>query len=171
MAAVSYPLLKEPLPPGLVTIDGYAAKIDRTRGYLLTSWLPRPGFPEPVGELPGMGRNGGGRRRKVYEEARLDAFRASQPDLAERKVARIVTSLDPDEQVTLGFFADHMIWESGGRPDRNTVAQYRGHPGFPEGRRNPRSRVTRYRTGDLVAYFNSRPGKSVPGKRPRRAAS
>ena len=78
-----------------------------------------------------------------------------------------MTSLDPDEQVTLGFFADHVTWEGGGRPDRNTVAQYRGHPGFPEGRRNPRSRVTRYRVGDLVAYFNSRPGKSVPGKRPR----
>ena len=161
MAAVSYPLLEEPLPPGLVTIDGYAATIGRTPGYLLTEWLPRPGFPEPVGELPGRGRNGGGRRPKVYREAALAAFRASQPDLQGQGGRKMtVTGVGPDERVTLGFFADHAEWEGGGRPSRRTVTQYQGRPGFPGAGPD-----RRYRSGDLIAFFNSRPDKRGPAPR------
>ena len=59
----------------MVTIGDYAQEIGRTEGYLHSFWLPRPGFPEPVGELAGRGRNGGGRRRKVYLKTALAEFR------------------------------------------------------------------------------------------------
>ncbi len=155
-----YPLLEEPLPPGTTTIDGYAEKIGRTASYLRSYWLPRPGFPEPVGELPSPARHGGGRRRKVYTVASLDAFRASQPDLQDHRPAEITTDRDRDERVTLHFFAVHVAGL-----DPKTVSQYQGNPGFPKAGKDGR-----YRLGDLLGFFNSRPGKRGPtraGKRGR----
>jgi hypothetical protein len=63
--------------------------------------------PAP-GRAAGGALSGAGLRRLPplgLSRGQPGRFRASQPDLAERRVARIVTSLDPDERVTLGFFA------------------------------------------------------------------
>jgi hypothetical protein len=148
------PLLEEPLQAGLTTLAGYAAQRGVTESYIQSYWMPRPRFPRPVGRLAGRGRNGGGRGRKVYRVQDLDTFRAGEPGLQPRRVARIVYT-GPDERVTLGFFADHSAWESGGRPDRKTVSQYKDYPGFPRGRRG------RYQAGDLAAFFNTRPGRKA----------
>jgi hypothetical protein len=162
MASDSYPLLEEPLPPGMVTIDTYAAKIGRQPRYLLHYWVPREGFPEPVGELPGSGRHGGGRRRKVYDEAALTTFRAGQPDLWGQPGQTLqMPGRNPDERVTLGYFADHVT----PRRDRRTITQYRQEPGFPEpGEDN------RYRLGDLLSFFNTgRAGKRPATRQPGQA--
>lgn len=149
------PLLEEPLEAGLTTVAGYAALRGVSESYIQSYWRPRPRFPRPVGRLAGRGRNGGGPGRKVYRVKALDAFRAGEPDLQPRQVARIVTDIGQDEWVTLGFFADHSEWESGGRPDRKTITQYKDYPGFPRGRRN------RYRAGDLITFYNARPGRKA----------
>ncbi|MGH3410096.1 MAG: hypothetical protein ACRDRJ_47510 [Streptosporangiaceae bacterium] len=148
------PLLGEPLEPSLTTVAGYAEQRGVSESYIQSYWMPRPRFPRPVGRLAGRGRNGGGRGRKVYRVQDLDAFRAGEPRLHPRQVARIVYT-GPDQRVTLGFFADHSAWESGGQPDRKTISQYKDHPGFPRGRRG------RYQAGDLVTFFNTRPGRKA----------
>ena len=164
MATDAYPLLEEPLPAHQVTLAGYADQIGVGEHHIHSYWMPRERFPEPVGQLPGRGRNGGGRPRKVYLAKDLDDFRAGEPDLWPRKVTRIVTELDPAEWVTIGFFAAHSRWETGGRPDRTTITQYQGAPGFPPGRKAPGARALKYRAGDLAAYLNARPGRRGPNR-------
>ena len=51
-----YPQLEEPLPPGHITLKDYAPQTGRALGTIETHWRPKPGFPEPVGELPSRGR-------------------------------------------------------------------------------------------------------------------
>ncbi len=155
MARDSLPLLEEPLPPGMVTIETYADQIGRTPRYLLHYWLTRDGFPDPVGELPGRARRGGGRRRKVYDEAALADFRAGQPDLwGQPAQALAMPGHSRDERMTLGYFADHVT----PRRDRRTVTQYREKPGFPQPDNDDR-----YELGALLDYFNTgRRGKRGP---------
>jgi hypothetical protein len=149
MAGDRYPLLEEPLPAGMVTIDAYAAKIGRRPRYLLHYWVSREGFPEPVGELPGNGRHGGGRRRKVYDEAALVTFRAGQPDLWGQPGQILqMPGHNLDERVTLGYFADHVT----PRRDRRTITRYRQASGFPQPGEDDR-----YRLGDLLGFFNTGP--------------
>jgi hypothetical protein len=86
-----------------------------------------PDWPDPVGQLPPRGRNGGGRGELVYAVAELDAWRDRHPELwPERRAAPVDISLDPDTLVTLGRFA-----ELAG-VDRKTVTQYRGKAGWPD---------------------------------------
>jgi hypothetical protein len=130
--------------------------------------MPRDGFPTPVGELRGGGRNSGGRRPKVYRRADLVQFRDGQQDLHGQGNGKLETSLDLDAQVTLSYFADHSAWEGGGKPNRKTITQHRDRPGFPRG--GPGGK---YRVGDLLTYFNGRsggrgPARNSPGQ-PRRA--
>lgn len=54
-----YPLIAEPLPPGLVTLSHWAATVGRSPDTIRSRWARRPGFPAPVGWTPGHGRHGG----------------------------------------------------------------------------------------------------------------
>jgi hypothetical protein len=149
----SYPLLGRPLPDGVVTLAEHAESIGYSEGYV-RSWRSRPGFPEPVGELPGRGRYRGG---LAYREAALIAFRKTQPDLWGRTTrSAITTDRDLDERVTLGHFSDRVA----GYKSRKTVTQYEGTEGFPVSGKDGR-----YRLGDLIEFFNNgRPGKRGPTK-------
>jgi hypothetical protein len=149
----TYPLLERPLPDGVVTLAEYAEGIHRSEGYVRT-WRSRPGFPEPLGELPGRGRYRGG---LAYRESALIAFREGQPDLwGQTTTAPIATGRDPDERVTLGQFSDQIA----GYKTRKTVTQYQGDEGFPA-----HGKDGLYRLGDLVEFFNNgRRGKRGPTK-------
>jgi len=56
--------------------------------------------------------------------------------------------IDPDERITLGRFAG-LIGKA-----RGTVNQHRDRPGFPAPGENGL-----YRAGDLLDYWNTRPGR------------
>ena len=143
-----YSLLEQPLPPGQTTIREYGRRIGRSPEYIRVEWGARQGFPVPVGQLRPRGRNGGGLGELVYETGALDAFRASQEDLwGIRAVAAVVTDRDLDERVSLGEFAAQVAHE-----DLELVARYRGLDGFPAG-----DARGRYRLGDLIGYWNTRP--------------
>lgn len=94
-----------PLPPGLVTLHDYAKSVDRTWMFLHAHWKPRAGFPARVGTLPPPGRNSGGPPEDVFDEAELNAFRASQPDLWGRRGTRLILGHDPLKRVSLAGFA------------------------------------------------------------------
>lgn len=122
----AYPELSGPLDDSQTTIRLWAARINRSAAYVAGFWRPMPDWPDPVGQLPPRGRNGGGRGELVYAVADLDAWRERHPELwPERRAAPVDTGLDPDTVVTLGRFA-----ELAG-VDRKTVTQYRGKPGWP----------------------------------------
>ena len=143
-----YSLLEQPLPPGQTTIREYGRRIGRSPEYIRVEWGARQGFPAPIGQLRPRGRNGGGLGALVYETGALDAFRASQDDLwGIRAVAAVVTDCDLDERVSLGEFAAQVAHE-----DLELVARYRGLDGFPAG-----DARGRYRLGDLIGYWNTRP--------------
>jgi hypothetical protein len=133
----------------------WASGHGRTHHYVRQFWRCRPGFPDPVSELPPNGHHGGGRGEHLYDEAALDAWLAAQPDLAAPdRVDPGAFQIAPDERITLGRFAA-LIGK-----DRKTVTQHRDRPGFPE----PDPDGT-YRTGDLLGYWNSRPGYRGPARR------
>jgi len=67
-----------------------------------------------------------------------------------------VLRIDSDDRITLGRFAS-LIGKA-----RNTVAQYRDQPGFPSA-----DEEGSYRAGDLLDYWNSRPGRRGPARKPR----
>ena len=156
-----YPLLDLPLPPGQATLDDYGKSIGRTKDYIRTYWRPRPGCPDPVGQLAARGRNGGGRGELVFDTAALDAFRATQPDLwGRRTTPLLVTGHDEDERMTLGYFAGNV---AGVHPE--TVTQYRAQDGFPAAGDDGK-----YRLGDLVEFWNhGRPGKRGPAAKAQAA--
>jgi hypothetical protein len=83
---------------------------------------------------------------------------AAQPNLRPpEQIDPSVLRAGPDERITLGRFAALI-----GRA-RNTVAQYRGQPGFPQP-----DAEGRYRAGDLLSYWNSRPGRRGQARRENR---
>jgi hypothetical protein len=139
-----YPLIAEPLPPGLVTLSQWAATVGRSPGTIRSRWARQPGFPAPVGRTPGRGRHGGGLGELVYQAVALEAF---QPQPRPLDDARISST----QRVTLGWFADHAA-----KVARKTVTQYRGAPGFPVP--GPDGR---YRYGDLADWWRSRPGRGA----------
>ena len=149
-----YPRLEEPLPPGHVTLKDYAPVVGRAPGTIETHWRPRQGFPEPVGELPGRGRHGGGPGPRVYLRDQLDAFfAANQPGGGRDHRPMRETSLPPDTRVTLSWFAKNIAGVA-----NKTVTQYRdpdfGSPTFPRAGDDDR-----YRLGDLMAWWPTRPGR------------
>lgn len=124
--AEQYPELAEPLGEGLTTIASWARQINRSAAYVSGYWRPQPDWPDPVGQLPPRGRNGGGRPELVYAAADLDRWRKRhQETQPERRSAAVATDLDPGTLVTLGRFAEIA------KVDRKTVTQYRGTPGWP----------------------------------------
>jgi hypothetical protein len=141
----------DPIPAGLTTLRIWAPRQGRTAGYVQRYWRRRPDFPEPVGELPARGRHGGGLGELLFDEAALDAWLAEQPRLAPpERVDPAGVEVDLDARITLGRFAG-LIGKS-----RKTVTQHRGRPGFPSA-----DAAGRYRAGDLLAYWNDRPGRRV----------
>ena len=58
------PLLKRPLPDGMITLRQWAQQIDRTPSTVMTRWRQKPGFPSPIGQLPTESR-----RRNVTGES------------------------------------------------------------------------------------------------------
>jgi len=138
-------VLERPLPPGLATLDDYGELIGYQGTYIHWRWHPRPGFPEPVGEVPARG-GGGHRPQLVYEIKNLDAFRATQDDLwGRRKMRRVTTTLDLDLRFTAAQFAGLA------EVDPGVLALYQALDGFPE------IEDGTYRLGDLVRYWNTRP--------------
>jgi hypothetical protein len=136
------------VPPGLTTLRLWAARHGRTYNHVRQYWGGMLGFPEPVGTLePAEQRRG--RRELLFDEAALDAWLAAQPELAppERVEAFPV---DPDERITLGRFA--VLIDKANK----TVTQHRGRVGFPEA-----NTAGLYRAGDLIEYWNTRPGRRV----------
>lgn len=124
--AQQYPELAEPLDEGLVTIASWARAVNRSAAYVSGYWRPQPDWPEPVGQLPPRGRNGGGRPALVYAGAELDSWRERHEETQpEGHSAAVTTDLDPGTLVTLGRFAEIA------NLDRKTVTQYRGTPGWP----------------------------------------
>ena len=90
-----------------------------------------------------------------YDEADLNQWLAGQPDLSlSGRIDPAALRIDPDERITLGRFAA-LIGKA-----RNTVAQYRDRPDFPQPGADGR-----YRAGELLGYWNSRPGRRGPGRR------
>jgi hypothetical protein len=74
---------------------------------------------------------------------------ASQPDLAPpERIDPSAARINAEERVTLGKFAG-LIGKA-----RGTVNQHRDRPGFPQP--GPDGL---YRAGDLLAYWNTRPGR------------
>jgi hypothetical protein len=143
------------VPAGMTTLRTWADRHGRTYDYVRQFWRRRQGFPKPAGELEPSGRHGGGRGEFYYDVAALEQWLAGQLDL--HPPERIVPSalrIDPDERITLGRFAGLI-----GRA-RNTVAQYRDRPGFPQP-----DVSDRYRAGDLIEFWNSRPGRRGKARR------
>lgn len=137
------------VPAGLTTLRAWSARQGRAHDYVRQFWRNRPGFPEPVGELPPRGRHGGGRGEQLYDEAALDAWRSAQSDLdPPERIELFALGIGANEWITLGRFAG-LIGKA-----RKTVTQHRGRPGFPE----PGADGT-YRVGDLLAYWNARSGR------------
>jgi hypothetical protein len=143
------------LPAGMTTLRLWAARHGRSYDYIRQFWRTRDGFPTPAGELPSRSRNGGGPGERCYDEAAMDRWLGTQSDL--KPPPRIELSafrIDPEERITLGRFAA-LIGKA-----RNTVAQYRDQPGFPQPGADGG-----YRAGDLLDYWNSRPGRRGPARR------
>lgn len=137
------------IPPGMTTLRVWGPEQGRSADYVRQNWRNRDGFPEPSGELPPRGRNGGGRGELLFGQAELDAWLAAQPDLAApERIDPGAIRIDPHERITLGRFAG-LIGK-----DRKTVTQHRNRPGFPQGDADGT-----YRAGDLLDYWNSRPGR------------
>jgi len=102
-------------------------------------------------------RVGRGRGRHVYRTADLDQFRAAHEAAKhEPRPEPIATTLDPDLRVTLGYFAGVA------GVARKTVTQARGYPGFPAADGDGR-----FRLGDLIDFWPTRPGKRGPGRQRR----
>ena len=85
------PVLAQPLPAGLTTLDRYA---ERARRPAAPYWNMRPGFPAAVGRLA---RPGGG--RLVYQEAAIEKYVASQPGLNKRPPLDLA-GRNPDERTS-----------------------------------------------------------------------
>jgi hypothetical protein len=134
------------LPPGLTTLRRWAARQGRTYDHVRQYWRKLRGFPEPAGTLePAEHRRG--RHELVFDEAALDAWLASRPELA--PPTRVMDlQVDPDERITLGRFATLI-----GRANK-TVTQHRGRPNFPQAGVDGL-----YRVGDLIQYWNTRLGR------------
>lgn len=142
-----------PVPPGQTTLRRWAIRHGRSLRSVQRYRRQWPGFPEPAGELPAHGRNGGGRGEQLFDEAALDAWLASQPGLAPpERIDPAPLRIDPDQRVTLGRFAA-LIGK-----DRKTVTQHRKRPGFP----GPGPDGT-YEVRELLEYWNMRPGRRLPG--------
>lgn len=145
---------QEAIPAGLTTLRAWSTRQGRVYDYVRQFWRPRPGFPEPVGELRPRGRHGGGRGEHLYDEAALDGWRSAQSDLdPPERIELSALGISADERVTLGRFAG-LIGK-----DRKTVTQHRDRPGFPAA-----GEGGKYRAGDLLAYWNARPGRRGKGK-------
>jgi hypothetical protein len=137
------------LPPGLTTLRLWATRQGRTYNHVRQYWGGMPGFPESVGTLePAEQRRG--RRELLFDEAALDAWLAARPELAPpERVDSFPVGLD--ERMTLGRFASLI-----GRANK-TVTQHRRRSGFPDSGEDGR-----YRAGDLLDYWNKRPGRREP---------
>jgi hypothetical protein len=132
----------------MTTLRRWAARLGRSHDRV-RHWGADPDFPEHVGELPPRGRHGGGIGEQYFDEAALDAWLASRPDLAPpERIDPSAAVIDPGERITLGRFAG-LIGKA-----RGTVNQHRDRPGFPQ----PAADGL-YRAGDLLDYWNTRPGR------------
>src|SRR5260370_31808487 len=144
-----YRTIDEPLPPGLVTVSQWAARVGRAPGTVRSRWSQRAGFPQPCGRLPGRGRHGGGLGELVYRSADLEAWVPRSSVLDDSGVS-------PDLRITLGWFADRAA-----KVARKTVTQYRDAPGFPAAGAD-----ARYRYAGLPGCGRHRPGPRPPRTQP-----
>ena len=85
---------------------------------------------------------------QYFDEAALDAWLASRPDLAPpERIDTTAVRIDPDQRITLGKFAGLI------RKARGTVTQHRDRVGFPQAGEDGL-----YRASDLLEYWNTRSG-------------
>jgi len=149
-----YPVIAQPLPPGLVTLSQWAATVGRATGTIRSRWARQADFPPPVGRAPGRGRHGGGLGELVYRAADLDKWLDEwRPKPAQLRDA----GTSPNQRVTLGWFADNAAQVA-----RKTITQYRGTPEFPAPGADGR-----YRYADLATWWRSRPGRGARRAIPR----
>jgi hypothetical protein len=132
----------------MTTLRLWAARHGRSHDRV-RHWRADPDFPEQAGDLPPNGRHGGGIGEQCFDEVALDAGLAGRADLAPpERIDPSAARIDPDERITLGRFAG-LIGKA-----RGTVNQHWDRPGFPESGEDGL-----YRAGDLLAYWNARPGR------------
>jgi hypothetical protein len=132
----------------MTTLRAWAARHGRSHDRV-RHWRADPEFPTHVGELSSHGRHGGGIGEQYFDEAALDGWLASRPELAPpERIDPSATRIDLEERVTLGRFAA-LIGKA-----RGTVNQHRNRPGFPQ----PGTDGL-YRADDLLAYWNTRRGR------------
>jgi hypothetical protein len=132
----------------MTTLRLWAARHGRSHDRV-RHWRADPEFPRHAGELPPCGRHGGGLGEQYFDEAALDAWLASRPDLAPpERIDPSAAGIGPDERITLGKFAG-LIGKA-----RGTVNQHRDRPGFP-----PSGEDRLYKAGELLEYWNARPGR------------
>jgi len=138
----------------MTTLRLWAARHGRSHDRV-RHWRADPEFPGHVGELPPRGRHGGGIGEQYFDEAALDAWLANQQDLTPpERIDPSAVRIDSDERITLGRFAG-LIGKA-----RGTVTQHRDRPDFPDSGTDGL-----YRAGDLLNYWNTRPGRrSKAGK-------
>ena len=79
------PLLKRPLPDGMITLRQWAQQIDRAPSTVITRWRQKPGFPSPIGQLPTDSRRRNVTGESLYIETELDAWRMAQVGLGRNK--------------------------------------------------------------------------------------
>ncbi len=79
------PVLEEPLPYGVITLCQWARRIDRAPSTVVTRWRRRPGFPNPIGQLPSESRCHGEAGEGLYIETELDVWRMTQAGLHRNK--------------------------------------------------------------------------------------
>jgi hypothetical protein len=136
------------LPPGMTTLRSWAARQGRSHDRV-RHWRTDPDFPGHAGELPPRGRHGGGLGEQYFNEAALDEWLARRPDLAPpERIDPSAARIDLGERIALGKFAG-LIGKA-----RGTVNQHRDRPGFP-----PPGEDGLYGAGDLLEYWNTRPGR------------
>ncbi|WP_125649577.1 hypothetical protein [Nonomuraea sp. WAC 01424] len=136
-----------------ITLAEWAHSIGREEVSIQKHWRTQPGFPQPVGRRREPGRRGPG--TPEFDAAELAAWRVQWEEQRERPAPKEYdVPGDPDERRTLGAIARLL------GVDGKTVTQYRD---LLDERAAHEDRGARrlYRTGDVVAFLNSRGGAGV----------
>ncbi|WP_113982704.1 hypothetical protein [Spongiactinospora rosea] len=137
-----------------ITLAEWAKEIGRTPEHIAIRWRPARDFPGPTGRRRRPGIPGPG--EPVYDRRALETWLAEWEKARARPRRRYEIPGDPNEMRTLGAIARLL------GIDGKTLTQYR--PKFDAHAEHRDQGARRlYRTGDIVALLNDRPGAGVTG--------